>query len=75
MPLIGYFDVGESYETNMKTPIWPIPDADGFGCLEQIAAHVGGMVRAYLRHRPICFAFHWRGICRAIGRQACSLAK
>jgi hypothetical protein len=28
-------------------------------------AHLGGMTRAWLRHRPIHFAFHCRGISRA----------
>jgi hypothetical protein len=50
----------------MKTSTWLIREPDGFGCFQQITAHVGGMTRAWLRHRPIHFAFHWRGICRAI---------
>jgi hypothetical protein len=50
----------------MKTSTWPIRKPDGFGCFQQIAAHLGGMTRAWLRHCPIHFAFHWRGICRAI---------
>jgi hypothetical protein len=27
---------------------------------------VGGMTRALVRHHPINWTFHWRGICRAI---------
>jgi hypothetical protein len=50
----------------MKTSTWPIYETDGFGCFRQIVAHLGGMTRACLRHRPIHFAFHWHGICRAI---------
>ena len=51
---------------NMKTSTWPICEPDGFGCLRQIAVHLGGMTRAWRRHRPIHFAFHFRGIGRAI---------
>ena len=51
---------------SMKTSTWPIHGPDSFGCSQQILAHLGGMTRAWLRHRPIRFAFHWRGICRAI---------
>jgi hypothetical protein len=50
----------------MKSSTWPIREPDGFGCFRQIVTHLGGMTRACLRHRPIHFAFHWRGICRAI---------
>jgi len=51
---------------SMKSSTWPIREPDSFGCFQQIVAHLGGMTRAWLRHRPIHFAFHWRGICRAI---------
>ncbi len=55
-----------NFRTNMKTSTVPIPQPVEFGCSQQIVAHIGGMTRAWLRHRPIHFAFHWRGICRAI---------
>ena len=42
---------------------------------QQIVAHVGGMVRAVIRHRPINWTFHWRGICRAICPTLDSLRK
>jgi hypothetical protein len=32
----------------------------------QILAHVGGITKAFVRHHPVNWAFHWRGICRAI---------
>jgi len=51
---------------SMKSATWPIREPDGFGCFRQIVAHLGGMTRAWLRHRPVHFAFHWAGICRAI---------
>ncbi len=50
----------------MKNSTWLFRDTNGFGCFRQIAAHVGGMTRAWLLHRPIHFGFHWRGICRAV---------
>ena len=50
----------------MKASTCPISQQDGFGCCQQIAAHIGGMARACVRHRPIHFAFHWSGICRAV---------
>jgi hypothetical protein len=50
----------------MNTSIYPIREPNGFGSFQQIAAHLGGMARACVRHRPIHFAFHWRGIWRAI---------
>jgi len=34
--------------------------------IQQMVAHVGGMVRALIRHRPINWTFHWSGIRRAI---------
>jgi hypothetical protein len=57
-----------NFGPDMKSSTWatPIRQPDGFGCLQQIMAHLGGMTRAWLRRRPIHFAFHWRGICRAI---------
>lgn len=50
----------------MKTSSSQIRVPGEIGCLQQIVAHVGGMARAWLRHRPIHFTFHWRGICRAL---------
>ena len=65
MNLIPAFEILRNFGTSMKTSTSPIRD-HGFGCFRQIEAHLGGMTRAWLRHRPIHFAFHWRGICRAI---------
>ena len=50
----------------MKTSTSQHPVQDEIGCLQQIAAHLGGMARACLRRRPIHFGFHWDGICRAL---------
>jgi hypothetical protein len=58
--------LARKFGKNMKSSTWPISEAEGFGCFRQIMAHLGGMTRACLRHRPIHFAFHCRGICRAI---------
>jgi len=66
MNLILAFEIMRNFGKNMKTSTWPIREPDGFGCFRQIAAHLGGMTRAWLRRRPINFAFHWHGICRAI---------
>ncbi len=66
MNAIPAFNIVKDFGMNMKTSTWPICEPDGFGCFRQIAAHLGGMARAWLRHRPIHFAFHWRGIGRAI---------
>ena len=59
----------------MRSLTWRNRAPDGFGCFRQIVAHLGGMTRACLRHRPIHFAFHWRGICRAICPTLDSLAR
>jgi hypothetical protein len=56
----------ESLRKTMRSSTWPNRETDGFGCFRQIVAHIGGMTRACLQHRPIHFAFHWHGICRAI---------
>lgn len=56
----------EKFWNDMKTSTWQLRAPDEIGCFQQIVAHVGGMVRARLRHRPIHFTFHWRGICRAL---------
>jgi hypothetical protein len=37
-----------------------------FNSFQQIAAHVGGMTLAFVRHKPVNWTFHWRGICRAV---------
>jgi hypothetical protein len=42
---------------------------------QQVVAHVGGMMRAVIRHRPINWMFHWRGICRAIRHALASLER
>jgi len=41
-------------------------DAQQISATQQIVAHMGGMMRAAIRHRPINWTFHWRGICRAV---------
>jgi hypothetical protein len=41
-------------------------DANDISTIRQIAAHVGGMLCAVMRHYPINWKFHCRGICRAI---------
>jgi hypothetical protein len=51
---------------DMKTSTDVNREAEGFGCFQQILAHLGGMTRAWWRGRPIHFAFHGRGIYRAI---------
>jgi hypothetical protein len=60
------FQILRNLGPSMKSSTLPIREPDGFGCFRQIVAHLGGMIRAWRRHRPIHFAFHWRGICRAI---------
>ena len=42
---------------------------------EQIVAHLGGMLCALRRHRPLNWAFHWRGICRALWPRLDSLER
>jgi hypothetical protein len=64
--LLVALDFVRNFVLTMKTPSWNFREPVGFGCRQQISAHVGGMTRAWLRRRPIHFAFHWRGICRAI---------
>ena len=53
----------------MKASVYPLIDPERFNCLQQIAAHVGGMRLALARHHPIHWTFHWRGICRAISSE------
>jgi hypothetical protein len=60
------FQILTNLRPSMKSSTLQIREPDGFGCFPQIVAHLGGMTRAWFRHRPIHFAFHWRGICRAI---------
>jgi hypothetical protein len=38
-------------------------------CFQQIAVHLGGMARAVVRHYPVNWAFHWRGIYRAVSSE------
>jgi hypothetical protein len=54
---------------NMKLSTYSACSPKSFNCFQQIAVHVGGMTRALLRHYPINWTFHWRGICRAISSQ------
>ncbi len=60
------FQILRNFRTNMKTSTLLIRQPEEFGCSRQIVAHIGGMTRAWLRHRPIHFVFHWHGICRAL---------
>jgi hypothetical protein len=53
----------------MKASAYSMHNPERFNCFQQIAAHVGGMTRALARHHPIHWAFHWRGICRAISSE------
>jgi hypothetical protein len=72
MNLVLAFEILRNSGTSMKTPTSPIREPEGFGRFQQVMAHLGGMTRAWWRHRPIHFAFHWRGICRAISpKPAC----
>jgi hypothetical protein len=66
MQLIRAFESLRNFRMSMKLSTWAFGEPDGFGCFQQIMAHLGGMTRACLRGRPIHFAFHCRGICRAI---------
>jgi hypothetical protein len=54
----------------MKPTTYSMRVPDQFNCLQQIIAHLGGMMHAFVRHYPINWAFHWRGICRAVLPQA-----
>jgi hypothetical protein len=49
----------------MKGSTYSMHNPVRFNSVQQIAAHVGGMTRALVRHYPINWSFHWRGICRA----------
>ena len=51
---------------NMRLSTYPAHNPERFNSVQQIAAHVGGMTRAFVRHYPINWKFHWRGICRAL---------
>jgi hypothetical protein len=53
-------------QTECEADVKPGPDG---------VAHVGGMVRAVIRHRPINWTFHWQGICRAIRPMPASLER
>jgi len=50
----------------MKLSTSSMQHPERFNSLQQIVAHLGGMIRAFVRHYPINWTFHWRGICRAI---------
>lgn len=56
----------------MKLSIPLRKNPDRFNCYQQIAAHVGGMTLALVRHRPIHWTFHWQGICRAVSTDSTS---
>ncbi len=50
----------------MKALTYSMHNPERFACFQQIAAHVGGMTLAFVRHRRVNWTFHYRGICRAI---------
>jgi len=50
----------------MKASTYSMQNPERFNCFQQIAAHVGGMTRAVVRHYPVNWTFHWHGICRAV---------
>jgi len=50
-------------------------DAQEISATKQIVAHLGGMLCAAIRRRPINWTFHWRGICRAIRQIPASLER
>jgi hypothetical protein len=49
----------------MKASTYLMDNLVRFNRFQQISAHVGGMTRAFVRHYPVNWTFHWRGICRA----------
>jgi hypothetical protein len=50
----------------MKLSTYSMHGPEQFNGFQQIIAHLGGMAQAFLKHYPINWTFHWRGICRAI---------
>ena len=62
---VSYGQVKNLWNMLRNTVTRSIQRSDSPGTCQQILAHVGGMMLAFLRHRPIHFGFHWRGICRA----------
>jgi len=50
----------------MKLSTRSIQSEDRFNGFQQVIAHLGGMLKALVRHYPDNWAFHWRGICRAV---------
>ena len=61
----GRAEVKNLWNMLRNTVTRSIQRSDSPGTCQQILAHVGGMMLAFQRHRPIHFGFHWRGICRA----------
>lgn len=59
----------------MKLSTYAMESPEGFNSFHQIAAHLGGMTLALVRHYPINWTFHWRGICRALLCAASRAAK
>src|SRR5262249_35499177 len=57
------------FKTSMKASTDSARNPQRFGCWQQIAAHVGGMTRAFVRHYPVNWTFHWSGICRAVSSE------
>jgi len=53
----------------MKLAAQSMHPQERFSCVRQIAAHIGGMLRAIIRHYPVNWRFHWNGICRAISSE------
>ena len=62
------------YSNSIGVPA-PCGNQHHLSATQQIVAHVGGMVRAVIRHRPINWTFHWRGICRAVRPTLASLER
>jgi len=60
----------QRFEMTMKASTHSMQNPERFNCFQQIAAHVGGMTLALVRHHPVHWTFHWRGICRAIASEA-----
>jgi hypothetical protein len=56
-------------EMVMKLATHSMRHQERFNCVQQIAAHIGGMSRAFMRHYPVNWRFHWNGICRAISSE------
>ena len=53
----------------MKASTYSMGHPERLNCFQQIGAHLGGMARAVVRRYPVSWAFHWRGICRAVSSE------